>query len=218
MLELNAVHKRFSAPQGEVQGLAATSLRVRCGELVVVVGPSGAGKTTLLLAAGALLAPTGGTVRIDGTDPYRMSGEQRNALRAGMVGFVFQQFHLVPYLTARENVMLPSLAAPCPDAADRAATLLREVNLAHRAEHLPAALSTGERQRVALARALFNRPKLLLADEPTGNLDDENGARVLRHLARSAEAGCAVLIATHDARLVPMACRTVTLEGADGGG
>ena len=136
-----------------------------------MLGPSGCGKTTLLLVAGGLLRPENGEVSIDGTDPYSLSGEQRARFRAEQIGFVFQQFHLVPYLNVLDNVMAPALVTGETSARERAGILVERFGLADRLGHRPGQLSTGERQRVALARALLNEPRVILADEPTGNLD-----------------------------------------------
>jgi putative ABC transport system ATP-binding protein len=203
MLKLQDVKKHYNAPEGMVRALEGASLEVEAGEFVVVQGPSGCGKTTLLLVAGALLSPTEGQILINGQNPYRLSAEERAQLRASTIGFVFQQFHLVPYLTVLENVIAPSLALPKDKTLsrdqlrERAEELLQRFNLSDRASHVPADLSTGERQRVALARALLNRPTLLLADEPTGNLDPENAEVVLRHIGDFAGSGGAVLLVTH---------------------
>lgn len=191
--------------------LRSVSLSLDRGDFTAVHGPSGCGKTTLLLTAGALLAPEGGSVRIDGHDPYAMNAGDRARLRAGTVGFVFQQFHLVPYLTVLENVMTPSLAQPAPAASTRARELIERFALADRADHVPADLSTGERQRTALARAMLNHPRLLLADEPTGNLDERNAAVVFDALAAFAASGGAVLLATHDHRAAERAGRVMAM-------
>jgi ABC-type lipoprotein export system ATPase subunit len=159
-----------------------------------------------------LLRPTGGRIRIDGEDPYALSPSRRAALRARTVGFVFQQFHLIPYLSVLDNVLAPALALPSRTATERARALVAEFGLADRGAHVPAALSTGERQRVALARALLNRPGLLLADEPTGNLDRDNAAIVLDHLRRFAEDGGTVLLVTHDPAAAGCADRTLHLQ------
>jgi ABC-type lipoprotein export system ATPase subunit len=199
MLSLSRVSKHYRR-NGliAVRALEAVSLQVNEGEFVVVQGPSGSGKTTLLLVAGGLLAPTEGRVEYDSSDVYSLSQSQRDALRASRIGFVFQQFHLISYLDVRENVLAPSLACPEPAGAEeRARELLARFNLTERERHFPAELSTGERQRVCLARALLNRPNLLLADEPTGNLDRENAKIVLDCLGDFARAGGAVLMATH---------------------
>ena len=216
MLQLHNVSKSYRRRDPGAPGVAAlreVSLAVRGGEFLAVRGPSGSGKSTLLLAAGALLSPDAGSVLIDGADAYALAPEERSALRAAKVGFVFQQFHLIAYLTARENVLAASLAVPRPDAEARAEELIERFGLAGRAGHVPAELSVGERQRVALARALLNRPKLLLADEPTGNLDDASGRVVLEALAEFADAGGAVLLVTHDPAAAARADRIVELIG-----
>jgi len=215
MLELRQVSKVYPHQDGAVAALQEVSLDVAAGEFVAVRGPSGSGKTTLLLACGALLCPDSGEVRLDGQDPYAVTPNQRALLRARKLGFVFQQFHLVPYLTVRENVLAPSLAAPSGAAAGRAESLLARFGLLERAGHRPADLSTGERQRVALARALLNEPGLILADEPTGNLDEANAGIVLGHLVAFADAGGAVLLVTHSAEAAQWAQRMVHLEGGN---
>jgi putative ABC transport system ATP-binding protein len=193
----------FDGPTGLVRAVDGVCLEVRPGEFAAVQGPSGCGKTTLLLAAGGLLHPSSGQVLVQGEDPYALAPEARAAFRAMRIGFVFQQFHLIPYLSVRDNIQTSSLAKPRTDGRERAQELAARFGLEHRLEHVPAALSTGERQRVGLARALFNEPSLLLADEPTGNLDGESAAVVLEHLEQFAAAGGAVLLVTHD----PLAAR-----------
>ena len=215
MLQVENLVKTFDGPDGTVRALDGVSLSVGSGEMVAVRGPSGCGKTTLLLAAGALLRPSEGSVRLDGEDPYALDPDARARWRGTRVGFVFQQFYLVPYLTVLENILTPSLAVAQPGSADRAHELLDQFGLGPRARHVPAELSVGERQRTALARALLNRPALLLADEPTGNLDDANAETVLGHLAGFAEDGGAVLVVSHDARVGAYARRTLDMaEGA----
>jgi ABC-type lipoprotein export system ATPase subunit len=186
---------------------------VDSGEFVAVVGPSGCGKTTLLLVAGGLLRPDSGQVTIDGADPYSLSTEQRARFRAERIGFVFQQFHLVPYLNVLDNVLAPALVTGDPTARQRADGLVQRFGLADRVRHRPGQLSTGERQRVALARALLNEPKVILADEPTGNLDGENRDEVLKALQAFANEGGAVLLVTHDPNAVAFAGRKVVLAG-----
>ena len=212
MLEVTGLTKRFAGPAGMVTALGGVSFRARPGEFLAVRGPSGCGKTTLLMILGALLRPDSGDVRVDGQDPYQLSGEARGRFRADRIGFVFQEFYLVPYLSVLENVMAPSLAKPRANAAARAGELIRQFQIEERAAHVPAALSTGERQRVALARALFHEPKLLLADEPTGNLDAENADRVLHCLATFAEAGGTVLMVTHHADAAARAQRVLEMD------
>ncbi|MBN1674774.1 MAG: ABC transporter ATP-binding protein [Kiritimatiellae bacterium] len=212
ILDVNNLTHTFAGPAGAVRALDGATFSVDAGEFVVVVGPSGSGKTTLLLAAGALLRPTGGRIRVGGTDPYALGPEARARFRGEKIGFVFQQFHLVPYLSVLDNVLAASLARPRPDAEPRARELAARFNLAHRMDHRPAALSTGECQRVALARALLNEPALILADEPTGNLDRENAKVVVTHLADAARAGRAVLMVTHDERALETATRSLRIE------
>jgi putative ABC transport system ATP-binding protein len=214
MLSLRQVRKTYQGPKGPVVALADFSLEIGAGEFVAVRGPSGSGKTTLLLVAGGLLHPDSGQAVLDGQDIYRMSREARARLRAQAIGFVFQQFHLVPYLSVLDNVLTPALAQPRPDARARAMELIERFGLAPRMHHVPAELSTGERQRTALARALLNRPRLLLADEPTGNLDDANGDIVLNAFAEFAKAGGAVLLVTHDQRASTFAQRVLQLDKA----
>jgi len=212
MLKFKNVTKIFNGPQGEVTALKNVSFSVRPGEVVAVRGPSGCGKSTLLLTAGTLLRPSEGSVAIGNADPYALTPDGRSSLRAETIGFVFQQFHLVPYLSVADNVLLPSVVKKSDEANARAQELLARFGLEHRAHHVPAQLSIGERQRTALARALFNSPTLLLADEPTGNLDPENGEIVLHALKTFAEEGGAVLLVTHDTA----DCATRTLQMANG--
>jgi len=213
MLELKNVSKTFDGPDGAVRALEDVSLSVAAGELVVVQGPSGGGKTTLLLVAGGLLSPSTGEAIVDGQTLYGVGPSERNALRAETIGFVFQQFCLVPYLSVLDNVLAPSAARPVPGAIDRARELIRHVGLEHRIHHVPAQLSIGERQRTAVARALLNRPKCILADEPTGNLDEDNAVAVLDYLAEFASDGGAVLLVTHDGRAARVARRMLHLKG-----
>jgi len=212
MLKFKNVTKVFNGPQGEVVALSNVSFTVEPGEVVAIRGPSGCGKSTLLLTAGTLLRPTEGDVRVGETNPYALTPNGRSALRSETIGFVFQQFHLVPYLSVLDNVLLPSVVKKTADAKERAHQLLNRFGMDHRAHHVPAQLSIGERQRTALARALFNGPKLLLADEPTGNLDPENGEIVLHALKTFAEEGGAVLLVTHDTT----DCATRTLQMKNG--
>jgi len=212
MLTVTNVSKRYLRGQADVQALDDVSVHIEAGQFVTVKGPSGCGKTTLLLAAGALMAPDAGTIDIEGVNPYDLAPDPRAAFRASTIGFVFQQFHLVPYLSVLDNVLTPSLARPTADARDRAAELVARFGLADRADHMPGELSTGERQRTALARAMLNQPKLILADEPTGNLDEDNAHHVLQALAEFASAGGAVLLVTHDEKVTQYSHRTVHID------
>jgi putative ABC transport system ATP-binding protein len=189
----------------------SVSFSVERGSVLALRGESGSGKTTVLMCAGALLSPNGGTVSIEGTSVNGLSVRQRNMLRATKIGFVFQQFNLIPYLTVQENVALPSLARRGNNG-QSAKALLEQFGLGDRARHLPRALSTGECQRAALARALFNGPSLVCADEPTGNLDDANAALVLEHLRRFANNGGAVLLVSHDSRTAKISDKTLVMN------
>ncbi len=212
MLALTNVCKLYRGPEDVVRALDTVTLGVEPGEFVSVQGPSGCGKSTLLLTAGGLLAPDEGTVVVDRKNPYLLpSGEQAH-FRAETIGFVFQQFHLVPYLSVLENVMAPAIALNNMNSRKRAEEIVARFRLNDRAGHLPAALSTGERQRTALARALLNKPRLLLADEPTGNLDGDNADIVLDTLAGFAESGGAVLMVTHSPEVASHAYRAVYLK------
>jgi len=212
MLEFKNVSKWFNGAQGKVTALKGVSFSVRPGELLAVRGPSGCGKTTLLLTAGGLLRPSDGQLSIDGQDPYALSPEMRSRLRARTIGFVFQQFHLIPYLTVRQNIMTASLAAPLKEASERTQKLISHFGLDDRADHVPARLSTGERQRTALARALLNEPKVIMADEPTGNLDEDNARTVFGYLSQYVGDGGCVLLVTHDDRAAAHATRSLQMS------
>lgn len=197
---------------GDVEVLRAVDLEVARGEAVCLRGPSGAGKSTLLLVAGAMLRPSAGRVVLDGTDVYALDGPSRAAFRAAHVGFVFQLFHLVPYLGVRENLLLARSPRPPAETARRADELLERVGLDHRAAHRPGELSAGERQRAAVARALLNDPDVLLADEPTGNLDPESAAAVHDLLTEYRSGGGAVLLVTHGEAPAGLADRTCSVR------
>ncbi len=207
-----------SYPQGRttLQVLRGVDLAAAAGELVALVGPSGSGKSTLLHVAGLLERPDGGEVYLDGKACGPLDDDRRTALRRARVGFVYQYHHLLPEFSAEENVLLPQMIAGTARAAGRARAreLLAQLGLADRLDHRPGQLSGGEQQRVAIARALANRPALVLADEPTGNLDPEPADpsfALLRALAR--EAGLAAVIATHNPALAGRMDRSVRLEG-----
>jgi len=212
MLEVRQLSKAYSKGSRSVQALDAASLEVAAGEFVAVRGSSGCGKTTLLLTVGGLMAPDSGRVTLAGADPYSLSPETRARFRAENIGFVFQQYYLVPYLTVLQNVLCPSLAVRSDGAQQRAEELIHHFGLNDRIDHVATELSTGERQRTALARALLNSPKLLLADEPTGNLDEENAGIVLEYLAEFARAGGTVLLVTHDPRTAEFAHKTILMR------
>ena len=186
LIQAEQIEKKYSVGKTVLNVLRGASLSVAAGETVAIIGPSGAGKSTLLHILGGLDKPDRGTVRFDGADLYGMSGARRTSIRARRVGFVFQSYHLLPELSVLENAMLPAMTGfdPIPAARmrERALEFLSAVGLAQRARHCPMELSGGEQQRLALARALMNNPDLILADEPTGNLDDATGRQVLTHL------------------------------------
>ncbi len=213
MLELEGVTKRYVVERREVLALDGLDMQVGRGEFVAVVGRSGSGKSTLLMLLGGLVRPSGGRVLLEGTDIYALNARSRALLRATRLGFVFQTFHLVPYLTALQNVLVPTLSRARPDSRRaRALQLLADFGLEGRAGHLPAQLSVGERQRVALSRALLLEPDVLLADEPTGNLDPESGQQVMKSLSAFQRAGGTVVLVTHDHAMTRYASRTVRLE------
>jgi lipoprotein-releasing system ATP-binding protein len=216
-LELRGVQRIFRQAGTELVVLNGIDLVLWPGEIVALVGPSGAGKSTMLHVAGLLERPDGGAVLIAGEDCGRLNDERRTLLRRSEIGFVYQFHHLLPEFSALENVMLPQMIAAVPRrlARERAAGLLDRVGLADRAGHRPARLSGGEQQRVAIARALANDPKILLGDEPTGNLDHATGESVLGTLLDLVRGtGLTALIATHNLDLARRLDRTVAL--ADG--
>ena len=195
---------------GGVRALDDLSFSIEAGEWIAIMGPSGSGKTTLVNIIGGLDAPTGGRVLVDGSDIGAMDENALTRYRAEKIGFVFQQFHLVPYLTALENVMLAQYFHSMTDEREAQEALAR-VGLAERATHLPAQLSGGEQQRVAIARALINHPKLILADEPTGNLDEANERIVVKLLRELHTQGHTILLVTHDPSIGRLADRRIEL-------
>lgn len=215
-LELAGIEKVYNRGKpGEVAVLRGATLKVKRGEVVALVAPSGAGKSTLLHIAGLLDTPDAGSVALQGRNMVGLSDRDRTLARRGEVGFVYQFHHLLPEFTALENVIIPQLAngATTGEAAARALDLLARVGVAARASHRPAALSGGEQQRVAFCRALANRPTLLLADEPTGNLDPGTSETVFGALmALVRETGLAALIATHNMELAGRMDRIVRLD------
>jgi len=215
ILSARDIVKTFGEGRTIVRAVDGVSLELMPGELVTITGPSGSGKTTLVSILGALLRPTSGEVRIDGTDLSAMSEAELSRLRARSVGFVFQSFNLLDALSVRDNVLFPAHLAPggTRAAAARADGLLAKLGLTERRDALPRTLSGGEKQRVAIARALINEPKLIIADEPTGNLDTKSGqdvVMILHDVAR--DQGRSVLIVTHDQRVEEVADRVLWLE------
>jgi lipoprotein-releasing system ATP-binding protein len=214
-LLLAGVRRTFRSGGGELPVLRGVDLTLRAGEIVALMAPSGSGKSTLLHLAGLLEKPDGGSVCIDGRDAGSLSDGERTAIRRDTIGFVYQFHHLLGEFSALENVALPQMIAGIARRAaqQRALALLESLGLGPRARHLPGKLSGGEQQRVAIARALANQPKLLLADEPTGNLDVGTAATVFRELLAAVRThGAAALVATHNPDLAARMDRTVTLQ------
>ncbi|MGB9965626.1 ABC transporter ATP-binding protein [Halobacterium hubeiense] len=212
VVELEDVVKRYDSGGETVEALKGVSLHVDRGEMVTVVGPSGSGKSPMMNIIGLLDTPTEGTVRVEGEDVTDYTSDQLTEKRRSSIGFVFQAFHLLPMLTAVENVELPSMWDTTVDRHDRAIDLLERVGLGDRLEHTPDQLSGGQRQRVAIARALINEPDLLIADEPTGNLDQTTGGKILDELTRLKEVeNIAIVSVTHDEQLESYADRVVRL-------
>ena len=216
LLEARGLHKSYWLGEKEIHVLRGASFALGAGEMASLVGPSGVGKSTFLHVVGTLDPPTGGCVLYDGQDAFRMGEEQLARFRNRNVGFVFQFHYLLPEFTALQNTAMPGLISRLPrDEAEASARhMLELVGLSDRLDHRPGELSGGEQQRVALARALVLKPRLLLADEPTGNLDAATGADVIRLFQELARQGMAVLIATHEERVSQVASRVLHL--ADG--
>jgi putative ABC transport system ATP-binding protein len=214
LVEAVNLTRTFPMGAGPVRALRDVSLRIDPGEYVAVRGPSGCGKSTLLHILGCVDTPTSGTLTFDGRSVGSLPDADRSALRLLSIGFVFQRFFLLPMLTAAENVEVPQAEAGVSrtDRRRRTAELLEYVGLSHRADHRPSQLSGGEAQRVAIARALANRPRLLLADEPTGELDRATGEQIAALIDRVQADGTAVVIVTHDAAIAERAQRTLLMR------
>jgi len=211
MLALKKVVKTYPKGNRRITALAPIDLTVRAGEFVAVQGPSGSGKTTCLLIAGGLLHPDSGAVLLDGRDLYAITRNQLAALRSQTIGIVFQQYHLIPYLSVLENILAPEAAQGRTAGTARGRALAGQFGLEHRLDHTPAELSSGEKQRVALARALLFHPKILLADEITGNLDHGNAQIVMGYLREYVSTGGSVLMVTHDRKSASQADRVECL-------
>ena len=214
LVSARGLTKTFGRGQAQARVLDGADIEVARGELVAVVGRSGSGNSTLRHLLGGLDRPDAGEIEVDGVRIDRLDERGRTELRRRKIGFVFQAFHLLPELSGAENVLLPArLARDGVEAAPRARELLRRLGLDEIARRLPTELSGGEQQRLAIARALVNDPALVLADEPTGNLDEESGAAVLELLRRAAGSGRAVVLVTHDRAATHLAHRVLTLDG-----
>jgi lipoprotein-releasing system ATP-binding protein len=215
VLELSGINRAYKTAAGALNVLSGAELKLQAGELVGLIGPSGSGKSTLLHTAGLLEQPEAGTVLLDGVDCLKLDDKSRTALRRSKIGFVYQFHHLLPEFNAADNVAMPLMIAGVSRKAarEKASELLAEMGLDHRADHQPGQMSGGEQQRVAIARALANTPRLVIADEPTGNLDPATTERVFATFIKMArEEGAAVLVATHNHALTTHMDRVLTLE------
>lgn len=215
MIELHQVGKQYGSGEGAVHALREVDLRIGAGEFVSIMGPSGSGKSTLLNLLSALDRPTSGRVLLDGRDIGTLDDDAVTLFRRTRIGLIFQFFNLLPTMTAVENVLLPRMLGSRVTERDRAdaVTLLHQVGLGHRLDHRPGALSGGEMQRVAIARAFVTAPAIILADEPTGNLDSATGSEVLRLLRAQAETrGATVVMVTHDARAAAVGSRLIEIR------
>ena len=212
MIETTDLHRSYRIGRKSIEVLHGIDLKIYRGEKVFLCGPSGAGKTTLLYTLAGLEHPERGSVRIDGTDLYKLGRKEQAKFRNQRIGYVFQNYHLLPELTALENVAVPG-AISGRDSTAQAMAALKRVGLEDRAEHLPAELSGGEQQRVAIARAIVNEPKVLFADEPTGNLDSTNSAEIMKILLDLAsEHGVTLVVVTHDQNLAKVGDRTLVIK------
>ena len=213
MIKTENLQKYFRTEEVETRALRGVDIEVREGEFVAIMGPSGCGKSTLLNLLGLLDTPTSGTYRLQGTDVTTLSEDDRTRLRRGVIGFVFQSFNLIDELNVRENIELPLLymGMPAAERAPRIKEAMERMGIDHRAFHYPNQLSGGQQQRVAIARAVVTRPQLILADEPTGNLDSTNGKEVMSLLRQLNESGTTVVMVTHSQRDASYATRTINL-------
>lgn len=213
MIQLNDIKKIFRTEEVETYALNGVGLEVKEGEFVAIMGPSGCGKSTLLNILGLLDNPTEGTYRLNGRDVSTLKEDERTELRKGCIGFVFQSFNLIDELNVYENVELPLLymGVASKERKQRIMDVLRRVNMSHRSKHFPNQLSGGQQQRAAIARAVISRPKLILADEPTGNLDSKNGLEVMNLLAQLHEEGTTIVMVTHSRHDAGFADRIVNL-------
>ena len=214
MLRMEQVSKQYRHRGQVVTALEGATFDIPKGDFVSVVGPSGSGKSTLLLILGGMLSPSAGRVLLEGQSLYDLGCDERARWRKKHIGFVFQTFNLIPYLTALENVKVPLMLARVAEAAqqERAAGLLERVGLADRLDHKPSELSVGQQQRVALARMLANDPAVILADEPTGNLDPETSQQIIQFLEDFNREGRTIVMVTHDPRAAERAKRTLRLR------
>lgn len=213
MITLRNISKSFRSEEVETCALRNVTLEVRRGEFVAIMGPSGCGKTTLLNIMGLLDTPSGGTYMLEGKDVSRLTEDERTTLRKGKLGFVFQSFNLIDELNVYENVELPLLYTGCParERRHRVQQVLERMGMAHRAQHLPSQLSGGQQQRVAMARAVISHPQIILADEPTGNLDSKHGREVMEMLHDMHNEGTTIVMVTHSKHDAEYAERVINL-------
>ena len=212
MICLENIVTTYRTRRGDVNALNDINLRIEKGEFVVICGPSGCGKTTLLMTIAAMLHPTSGIVSVGQNNLYAMSVQARAKFRAENIGFVFQMFHLVPYLNIVENILLAGGTVADNNKNAKALELIEQFGLSGRNHHKPAELSAGEKQRTAIARALLNNPRIILADEPTGNLDTDNATSVLGYLSQFHKAGGTVILATHGVEAERFSDRIINLH------
>ena len=214
MIQLEGAGKTYEKRGQKIVALAATNLNIAAGEFVAIVGPSGSGKTTLLSLLGGMLAPSAGKMLLDGVSVYDLPVHERAKLRQKRIGFVFQTFNLIPYLSALENVQIPLMlsATDRKSQQEKAAELLTRLGLGERLDHKPGELSLGQQQRVAMARTLANDPAIILADEPTGNLDPATRTQILDYLTEFAKEGRTVVLVTHDMSAAELASRQLLLK------
>jgi ABC-type lipoprotein export system ATPase subunit len=214
IIRMENVSRTYRSGAIETPALREVTLQVAAGEMAAVIGPSGSGKSTLMNLMGCLDVPTAGSYAFAGREVAGLSGEEMADLRNRSIGFVFQSFHLLPYATARENVEMPLLfgGMPARQRRERALEMLGRVGLGERAEHLPTQLSGGEMQRVAVARALANRPRVILADEPTGNLDSRSGRAIVELFRQLWQEGVTVILITHDLALARRCPRILKIQ------
>ena len=213
MIKTENLQKHFRTEEVETRALRGVNIQVSEGEFVAIMGPSGCGKSTLLNVLGLLDNPTSGTYHLQGTDVSALSEDDRTRLRRGIIGFVFQSFNLIDELNVRENIELPLLymGVPASERGPRINEVMERMGISHRSHHYPNQLSGGQQQRVAIARAVVTRPRLILADEPTGNLDSTNGREVMALLRQLNEGGTTIVMVTHSMRDASYATRTINL-------
>ena len=212
MIKVDNLTKTYKTKDKTINALDNISLRINDGEFIIIRGPSGCGKTTLLMTLGGMLHPSNGSININNQDLYKLNNSRLNKFRANNIGFVFQMFHLIPYLNIKDNILLSKGSGSINKMTELTGELINEFNLNDRIKNVPSQLSTGEKQRTAIARALLNSPKILLADEPTGNLDPENAEDVIKRLQKFHKSGGTVIIVTHGDIAAKYADRIISLK------